>query len=364
MLRHAAPGVPLLRFPDLRLRRSLPKHPLALVVTPFILLSALACGFFPGGGGGAGEGDALLKAGDVTGASSKYEEALTKDATNIDVAIGAAYTRMLAGQYDKADAALAGAEVTAADKLPEIKLRRAIIAMQDGDLDKVKEHATASGLPAAKLLLAEAELADGNRDVAKGLLEGISGDAGSVGATAKQYLALMADANPLVQGLSETQALWALGQHKVAVRSVEELVKAYAETHDDGGAQVLMWAGRAASIGEADIAWNLIEAVGVPPEGQAWRVEATRGIAWCAQAEAQKCLETFEIVKKIAPADGYVDARVTAAAVIAPRDPATARQLLDGMTGDGAARVLASMGDKAGAAAAASDPVMKKQLGG
>lgn len=354
----------MLRFP-VSLKKSLPfKRPLFFAVAPIVLLSTLACGSFMGGGGGSAEGDALLKAGDIAGASGKYEEALTKDATNVDVAVGAAYTRMAAGQYDKADAALAGAEATAADKLPEIKLRRALVAMQAGDLDKVKEHATASGLPAAKLLLAEAELADGNRDVAKGLLEGISGDAGSVGATAKQYLALMADPNPLVQGLSETQALWALGQHKVAVRSVEELVKAYAETHDDGGAQVLMWAGRAASIGEADIAWNLIEAVGVPPEGQAWRVEATRGIAWCAQAEAQKCLETFEMVKKIAPADGYVDARVTAAAVIAARDPATARQLLEGMTGDGAARVLASMGDKAGAAAVASDPVMKKQLGG
>jgi thioredoxin-like negative regulator of GroEL len=340
------------------------KHPLSCVI-PVVLGIGLACGL-PGltGGKGAGEGDALLKSGDLAGASGKYEEAIKADPSSLDVAIGVAYTRMLAGSFAEADAALAGAEAKAAEKLPEIKLRRALVAMQAGDLDKVKEHATASGLPAAKLILAEVELADGNRDAARGILEGIQGDTGSVGATAKQYLALMADPNPLVQGLSETQALWALGQHKVAVRSVEELVKAYAETHEDGGEQVLLWAGRAAALGETEAAWGLIEAVGVPPAGQNWRVEATKGIAWCAEADGAKCLEIFEGLSKIAPQDGYIDARVTAASVIAPRDPATARKLLEGMSGDGAARVLVMLGDKAAAAAMASDPILKKQLGG
>jgi len=66
----------------------------------------------------------------------------------------------------------------------------------------------------------------------------------------------------------------------------------------------------------------------------------------------------------LSPADGYADARVTAASVIATSDPATATQLLQGMTGDAAARVAARMGDKAKAAEMAVDPILKKQLGG
>lgn len=330
--------------------------------------SLLACGplqsLTGGGKGGAAEAAGLLKAGDVAGAAAKYEAALTANPADIDAAIGAAYLRALAGKPQDADAALASVEASAGPKLAEVKLRRAMLAVQLNDFDKVKEHGMASGLPAGKLLQAEAELADGNRPEAKLILESIQGEAGPVGETAKQYLALMADPNPLVAGLAETQALWALGAQKVAVRSVEELVKAYAEAHEDGAEQILIWAGRAAAMGEADVAFNLLDALTVPPPGQVWRVAATKSIAWCAQGNGAECLAGFEAVAAIAPQDGLADAKVTAATVIAGRDPATARQLVQGVQGDGAARVLAMLGDKAAAAAVASDPILKKQLGG
>ena len=58
------------------------------------------------------------------------------------------------------------------------------------------------------------------------------------------------------------------------------------------------------------------------------------------------------------------DARATAALAIAEKDPATAKALVEGMSGDAVARAYAAIGDKASAAAAASDTVLKSQLGG
>jgi len=318
-----------------------------------------------GGAKTAKEAEALLQAGDLDGASAKYEEAVKSAPTDVDAASGAAYMRALKADLAGADAALVAAEATAGPRLGEIKMRRALVAMQGNDLDKVKELGMASGQPAGKLLAAEAHLADGDRDTAKPILTELSTQAGPVGETAQAYLVLMNDSNLLVAGLAEVQALWALGQQKVAVGSVEEVVKAYAESHDDNGnEQILMWAGRAAALGEAEVAWKLLDAVSVPPPGQAWRVQATRGIAWCAEGNGAECTKVFDGLGTIAPPDGLVDAKTTAASVIAQRDPATARQLVQGVKSDGAARVLAALGDKAAALEAVVDPVLKKQLGG
>lgn len=310
------------------------------------------------------EADAMLKAGDLAGAAAAYEGAAQKAPTHVDAASGAAYMKVLAGDFAGADALLAAAEPAAAERAGELKLRRAFVAIETGDLDKVKEFAAASGLPAGQLLAAEVELADGNRDAAKALLESAKADAGPVGTTAGTYLELMADANPLVAGLAEAQALWALGKRRIAVRSVEDLVKAYAETREDGADQLLLWAGRAAAVGETAIATSLLDAITVPPPGQGWRVQATRAIATCVDGNGPECVTQFQAVRLGAPSDGYTDAAATAALGIAEKDPETARTLLDGLSGDAVARAYVSMGDKAAAAAAVSDPVLKTQLGG
>ncbi len=310
------------------------------------------------------DADAKLKAGDLAGAATAYGDAAAKAPTNVDAASGAAYAKVLGGDFAGADALLAAAEATAGERAGEIKLRRAFVAMELQDLDKVKEHAVASGLPAGQLLAAEVELADGNRDAAKALFEAAKAESGAVGATATTYLELMADANPLVAGLSEAQALWALGQRRIAVRSVEDLVKAYAESRDDGGDQLLLWAGRAAAVGETAIAYSLLDSITVPPPGQGWRVQATRAIATCVDGDGPGCVALFDAVRPGAPVDGYVDARATAALAIADKDPATAKSLLDGLSGDAVARAYAAMGDNASASAAAADPLLKSQLGG
>jgi hypothetical protein len=185
-----------------------------------------------------------------------------------------------------------------------------------------------------------------------------------VGELAGQYLSLMGDPNVLVAGLSETQALWALGQRNIAVRSVSDLVKAYAESHDDGPDALLLWAGRAAAVGEVAVANDLLDAITVPPPGQSWRVAATRGISLCAEGRGADCLATLDGLGASAPADGLADARATAALAIALKDADTARKLLDGLSGDAAARAWVGLGDLGQAAKVASDPMFKMQLGG
>lgn len=312
----------------------------------------------------AADAEAKLRAGDFTGAQAAYDQGLARYPTNVDLASGSAYLKVLADNLEGADAALAGAEKDAGPRLSEVKLRRALVAIQKGDFDKAKTFAIDSGEPAGRLLAAEVELADGNRDLAKDQLEIAKGAGGIVGETAGQYLALIADPNVFVAGLSETQALWALGDRKIAVRSVGDLVKAYAETHDDGADQLLLWAGRAASVGEAAVANELLDAITVPPAGQSWRVAATRAIALCADGQGQPCSAGLDALSLTAPADGLSDARATAALAIAKQDPDTAKALLQGLTGDAPARVWVELGDPAAAAKVAKDPFFKATLGG
>jgi tetratricopeptide (TPR) repeat protein len=308
------------------------------------------------------EAEALLSSGDYGGAAARYEEAVKRAPTHPDAASGAAYMKLLSGDTTSADRVLAAAEADAGPRLGEIKLRRALVAMRAGDLDKVKEHAGAANLPAGKLLVAEVHLADGDRDAAKSMLEQMQNDQDAVGEAARAYLDLMADKNPLVAGLSEAQALWALNQRAIAVRSVEELAKAYADAREDGADQLLLWAGRAASVGETQIAGNLLEAITVPPPGMGWRVMATRALVLCADGKGAACADALDAIAAGAPADGYADARATAAMIVAEKDPEAARRLVDGLPGDAAARVLAALGDPGAAAAAAADPILKAQF--
>ena len=310
----------------------------------------------------AAEAEAKLKAGDLAGAASVYDAALQKSPTDVDLASGAAYLKLLQGNAQAADSLLAGVEASAGAKLPEVKMRRALVAMKTGDLDQVKTHALAAGTPAGKLLAAEVNLADGDPTAAKGLLEQVKATEGPIGVTASGYLDLLGDSNPLVAGLAETQALWALGQRPIAVRSVEDLVKAYAGAREDGAEQLLVWAGRAVSVGEPAIATNLLDAIPVAPQGQVWRVQATKAMIACAEGNGADCIAGFERIVTISPADGYADARATAALLIADRDAETAKRLLEGQTTDAAARAWATLGDSATAGTVAVDPVFKAQF--
>ena len=334
---------------------------------PVFLLSLLGCSVVQGLLGDpskqVADAEAKLKSGDLAGASAVYDEAMKKAPTNVDVASGAAYVKLLQGNPAAADTILAATEATAGARLPEVKMRRALVALKTGDLDQVKTFASAAATPEGKLLVAEVILADGgDRASEKAALEGVQGEAGVVGDTAKGYLSLLNDPDPKIAGLAEVDALWALGQRPIAVRAVEELVLAYAGSREDGAEQLLLWAGRAATVGEPQIATNLLDAIPVPPAGQAWRVQATRAMVACAEGNGGECYGGFTKISAISPADGYADARATAALLIAEKDAETAKKLLEGQNGDAAARAWALLGDAQSAGTVAADPVFKAQF--
>lgn len=306
--------------------------------------------------------EAKLKAGDLPGACADYDAAAAAYPETLDAATGSAFCALATGDTGRADQILAAAEATAKEQLPQVKLRRALVALSAGKLEEVKTHGEASGLPLGKLLSAEVNLADGERDQAKATLESIQGEAGAVGDTVKTYLALIGDESPMVAGLAEAQALWALGEKKVAVKSAEELVLSLPDDREDREEQLLVWAGRAASLGEVAVARALLAASLFPPDGQAWRKVATEAIAACAEGDAATCQSLFATLEAAAPADGLADARATAAFLIAPKDKEAASALAGPYMSNGAARALWEAGDASGAQASAPGGVLASYL--
>lgn len=306
--------------------------------------------------------EALLKAGDLPGAATAYEAALKEFPTSVPVATGASYMALLAGDSARADSILAATEAEAAEALPQVKLRRSLAALHAGDLEKAKEHGLASGLPAGKLIAAEVNLADGERDSAKATLTEIEGTPGAVGEVVGQYLALINSDNPMIAGLSEAQALWVLGERKVAVRSAEELVLSLPDDAANRDEQLMVWASRAATAGEPSIARSLLDATIFPPDGQAWRKVATSAIASCAEGDGTTCTDLFNSLEGVAPADGLADARATAAFLIAKQSPEVAKALAGPYVSNAAARALLEAGDGSGAADAAPGGVLASYL--
>jgi thioredoxin-like negative regulator of GroEL len=308
------------------------------------------------------EASATLVGGDLPSASDAYASVLLAHPDNVDAATGAAYTALLQGDTDSADASLAAVEATAGERLSEVQLRRALVALQARDLEKVREYGEASATPEGLLFAAEVALADGEREDAAELLARVSG--GTAGLTAQAYIALIEDADPLVAGLSEAQALWALGEHKIAVRSVEELIKALPDAREDRDEMLLVWSSRAASVGETDTARSLLESVIFPPKGQAWRKVATQAIIACAEGDAETCTSLLDKLEGNAPTDGIADACATAAVLIASDNPEVARELAGRYTSNASARALHEAGDRSGAAESASDGPLRKYLQG
>ena len=301
----------------------------------------------------ADKAGALLKAGDLPGAAAAYDAANKEYPDSVDAAVGAAYLALLAGDTARADQILAAIEPKAKEGAPQVKMRRALVALRARELEKVKEYAAASGLPAGKLLIAEVNLADGERDAAKTALGEAKAAGGPVAEAASAYLALIDDPNPMVAGLSEAQALWVLGERKVAVKSAEELVLNLPDDRADRDELMLVWAGRAASTGETAIARTLLDATIFPPEGQAWRKVATQAIAACADGDTAGCTSLFDSLEGVAPEDGLADARATAAVLLAPKDQEAARQLAGPYVTNATARALLEAGDASAASAAA-----------
>jgi len=307
-------------------------------------------------------GEASLRQGDLPAAADKWEQAQVDNPADVDAATGAAYTLLLKGDTDAADAALAAAEAEAGPRLPEIKMRRALVALEAGNLDAVGQHALASGLPAGKLLAAEVAMADGETDSAMELLDEAENAGGQIGRLAGRYIELLDSDDSMVSGLCEAEALWALGVRKVAVQSADELVRGLPEDLDEKPEMLLTWAGRAVSVGEAEIAQGLLDPLTFPPEGMKWRMDAVQAMVHCVNGETALCQETFDTVDKIGPEAGVADARATAAYLIAEDNPEVAKALVGSIQSNAAARALLQTGDATAAKGASPGGVLDNYL--
>jgi tetratricopeptide (TPR) repeat protein len=305
-----------------------------------ILLAVTGCGVFGGDQGteAADAARAQMKAGDIPAAAAALETAAGEYPESLDAATGAAMAALLRGDTDAADAHLARVQDEAGERKSEVLVRRAMIAQQAKDYDKMRQYGEASGMAQGLLLAGEAALVDGEREDAVALLERVVG--GGAEDTAKAYLRLLSNDDPVVAGLSEAQALWALGLRKVAVKSVGELLVLYPESEGDRNEQLLVWSSRAASVRETETARKLLGTMSVGTADEQWRKGATVAIVACADGNGKECIRSFERIEADAPPDGLADAKVTAATLIATDDPQTAKDLVGEFMSEGAGRAL------------------------
>ncbi len=296
------------------------KTTLLACVATVVAITAACMG---GGPVDVSEAEVKLSQGDLPGANAEWTALQTENPEARGVWVGVAYDHMLAGNRDAADEALSHAQELG-DEDGAIKLRRALVALQSGDpdrLDTVRRYGIESGRAEGKLLAAEVHLADAEVDDALPLLKEIRTEPGVVGTTAEQYISLLESGNVFEESLAEATALWAVGLRRTACSSAEEVLKALPDT-DTKSAQLLLWAGRAATSGEAGVASSLLDEVDAlgAPAGHEWRVQATRAMVMVADEQVADAVMIFDTLQTLAnegviPYEGLIDARATAAAL-------------------------------------------------
>ncbi len=289
--------------------------------------------------------ESALRQGDLAAADASFQEALTTSPGNVDAAVGASYLAMLSGDLSAADALLAAAEASAGDRVGELEVRRALLAVEAGDMGAVRTHGEASALPQGQLLAAEAAMAGADVDGALALLEQAAAGSGGAADTAKHYLELLNHDDFGRAAVAELYALWAMGSREAAARSAPGVVADLDDAAEDKGAELLFWAGRAASVGEAEAAAHLLAAIDGKPPGQAWRVNATQTLVECADGNVQACASGLETVDLVATDSAALHTRATAAVALGRSDAEGGKALLTDHPGESTARAALELGD-------------------
>lgn len=307
--------------------------------------SALACaGLFPADDSAlVASADQLLQQGDLPGAAAEYAKLYQEHPESVSAAVGHSYMQLLAGDIVGADTTLAAIEPLAGDKVGEIRFRRALVALEAQDLDRVKLLGLASDLPEGKLFAAEVHLVDLESDKAIEIFQALTNEEGVVGEAARTYLGLLQSTDQHKASLAEASALWALGDHATACEAVEGSLEGLAEDDPEKQTLLLLWAGRAVVSGKVGVAKNLVEGL-FPPEGQQWRYQSTLAMIRLAEGNTQEGLQMFKTLRQdpTVPRQGLEDALATACGL--SKDADVARQLVEGVNTPAAARCLLEVG--------------------
>lgn len=332
-----------------------------MTTTLLVAFALQGCSLFGGDAGKEATEAAKkqMRSGDVVAAADAFDVAAKENPDSVDAATGAALAALMRGDTDAADSHLQRVQENAGDRAGEVRMRRAIVAQRAKDWDAMREHGEASGLDAGLLMAGEAALADGEREEAEALFTRVGGGAAQI---AGDYLNLLRSDNPVLAGLSEAQALWALGLRKVAVKSVAPVLGDYPADEGDRDDQLLVWASRAISVRETKTARTLLKLVSADA-GDGWRRDASSALADCADGNAGRCQRGLDRLEKTAPADGLADARVTAAALIARKDPQAAKDLAGPYRSAGAARALYAAGARQMAARSTTEGPLSNFVG-
>lgn len=305
--------------------------------------------------------NALLRSGDLPGAAAELARLNGEHPNHAAIGTAFAYVQLLQGDTKGADTTLANLEAKAGDKIGEVKLRRALVALQAKDLDAVKTHGKASNLPAGLLLAAEVHLVDLEREDGAALLRQVASSGGAVGDTAKSYLDMLDSGDQMQAGLAEATALWALGERRNAAEAAEELLREMSADASGRDELLLLWAGRSVTSGLSSAASSLLDEIAAPPEGQAWRVQATRALVEVAEGRADEGARILQALEEGgAPADGLADAMATACALA--DDKEAAKMLAARVESAAAARCLLKAGARSAAANQAPPGALKSFL--
>ncbi|MEZ4240107.1 MAG: hypothetical protein R3F59_28945 [Myxococcota bacterium] len=186
---------------------------------------------------------------------------------------------------------------------------------------------------------------------------------GVTGETAATYLALVESGDQHKASLAEASALWALGDRAGATDAVKDSLKAMDNAEPERDTLLLLWAGRAVASGRPGVAKALLDDLVFAPEGQEWRYKATEAMIDISEGRTKAGVARLRALHDDpdVPRQGVEDAMATAC--VLTRDPAVAKEIVQGVESAAAARCLAELGiDGPSAAEIAPDGPLKDFL--
>jgi len=291
---------------------------------------------------------AALAQGDISGAMTLYGELAAFEPGNLEAAIALSYGALLSGDLASADSILSAAEGAAGPALGEILVRRAMVAVERGDMEAVIQLGRSSGLPAGKLLSGEALLTDSEWGDAEEVFREVSESGGDFGAIADKYLALLGGDGELGE-LAEVTASWSMGNHQWVMETIVDVTSRLPSGWSEDDQEMLLWAGRAVGSGHPGVAASLLDSVRSLPQGQVWRRLATAALIHCARGESGECTSKLDALEGEAPPYGLMHARATGAALLGQADSVGAVALLGDSMSNASGSAAYAAGDMSSA---------------